>query len=80
MPPALFEVKTMTKAAILARLGRLEAQKRAVDLRKPSIEELQAEARGEPVRPVVAALAARMRAYGREIEAATLGFSRWPRA
>ena len=69
----------MAKAAIKARLTRLEAQKRAVDLRKPSIEELRAEARGEPVRPSVAAMAARMRAYGVEIESATLGFSRWPR-
>jgi len=69
----------MAKAAIKARLTRLEAQKRAVDLRKPSVEELRSEARGEPVRPVVAALAARMRSYATELEAATLGFSRWPR-
>ena len=63
-----------------ARLRQLERARHAHDLRKPSIEELQAEARGEPVRPSVAALAARMRAYGVELEAATLGFCRWPNA
>lgn len=70
----------MAKAAIKARLTRLEAQKAAADNRPPDLEELRSEARGEPVRPSVAALAARMRAYGVEIEAATKGFSPWPRA
>ena len=70
----------MAKAAVKTRLARLEAQKAAVDGRPPDVGELQAEARGEPVRPVVAALAEKMRQYGREIESATKGFSPWPNA
>ena len=69
----------MARAALIARLARLERQKQAENTKKPTLAELQAEAAGEPVRPVVAALAARMRVFGRELEAATLGFSRWPR-
>ena len=69
----------MVKTAVRARLARLEARKRAVDNRNPSVEELRAEARGEPVRPVVAALAARMRSYAVEIEDSTRGFCPLPR-
>jgi hypothetical protein len=51
-----------------SRLRRLEQAKQAVDSRPPSIEELRAEAMGEPVRPVVAALAARMREHCRFLD------------
>ena len=67
------------RQSIHARLRRLEATMLARETRKPSVEELRAEARGEPVRPVVADLAEKMRAYGREIDAATVGFCPWPR-
>ena len=66
--------------AFRRRLRALEAQKAAMDNRAPSIEELRSEARGEPVRPFVREVAARMRAFSMELETATVGFCCWPNA
>ncbi len=68
------------RQSIVARVRRLEAAMRSHEIRAPSVEELRAEARGEDVRPTVREVAGKMRDYGLELEAATVGFCRWPRA
>ena len=58
----------MSRSDLIRRVARLEAHKHAVDARPPSLDEMMAEAAGRPVRPVVAALAARMRAFTIELD------------
>ena len=70
----------MSLHAIRAKVRRLEAARHAADHAKPTPEEMRAAALSGQGRPVVLDMLARMRSYATEIESATLGFSRWPRA
>lgn len=63
-----------------ARLRRLELARHAADNARPTPTEMRQAALTGQARPVVLDMLARMRAYGVELEAATKGFSPWPRA
>ena len=58
----------MAKAAVIARLTRLERQKQAENTKKPTLAEMMAEAAGQPVRPVVAQAAALLRELARRCD------------
>ena len=70
----------MSLAAIRAKLRRLESARQAHDTRRPTPDEMRQAALTGQGRPVVLDMLARMRSYATELEAATLGFSPWPRA
>lgn len=55
----------MARSDLIRRVARLERQKHAENTKKPTLDEMICEARGLPVRPVVAKAAALLREVGR---------------